>query len=207
MFGVSTIDGVEYLCRGEQPLQRVDGLKLPGRHNVANALAAMTMGTVLGFDIETMRQVLQRFPGLPHRTQWVAEIAGVTWYNDSKATNVGAATAALRGLDRGDSSRTVLIAGGDCKGADFAPFVDVLVDCARAVVLIGRDAAQIAAIVPPGLRLVEAADMREAVGFAAECAEPGDRVLLSPACASFDMFSGYAERGDTFMCEVRRLGE
>ncbi|MCB1773035.1 MAG: UDP-N-acetylmuramoyl-L-alanine--D-glutamate ligase [Gammaproteobacteria bacterium] len=204
-FGVRVIDGARYLCRGEQSLFAVDELKIPGLHNQANALAALAMGSALGFDIEAMRGALRGFTGLPHRTRWVGELGGVSWYDDSKGTNVGAALSALQGLDRGDTSRTVLIAGGTCKGADFAPLGEGLAAFARAVVLIGRDAAQIAAVVPETVVKVEARDMRDAVRQAAALAQPGDRVLLSPACASFDMFSGYAERGDVFVREFRRL--
>jgi UDP-N-acetylmuramoylalanine--D-glutamate ligase len=205
MFGVCPIDGGKYLCRNEQPLLAVDELKIPGRHNLANALAALAMGTALGFDLAVMLDVLRRFRGLPHRTEFVAEIGGVRWYNDSKGTNVGASIAALQGLDRGDDTRTILIAGGDCKGADFSALTQVLDVCARAVVLIGRDAESVAAVVPNAIGKVVAADMDEAVARASEMARPGDRVLLSPACASFDMFSGYAQRGDRFMQAVRRL--
>ncbi len=205
MFGVCPIDGGKYLCRNEQPLLAVDELKIPGRHNLANALAALAMGTALGFDLAVMLDVLRRFRGLPHRTEFVAEIGGVRWYNDSKGTNVGASIAALQGLDRGDDTRTILIAGGDCKGADFSALTQVLDVCARAVVLIGRDAESVGAVVPNAIGKVVAADMDEAVARASEMARPGDRVLLSPACASFDMFSGYAQRGDRFMQAVRRL--
>ena len=205
MFGIRAIDGTRYLCRGEQPLLAVEELKIPGLHNQANALAALAMGSALGFDLEAMRGALRSFAGLPHRTQWVGDFNGVSWYNDSKGTNIGAALSALRGLDRGDASRTVLIAGGTCKGADFEPLREGLVAFARAVVLIGRDAAQIAAVVPDTVAKVAARDMRDAVQQAAKLAQAGDRVLLSPACASFDMFSGYAERGDVFVREFRRL--
>lgn len=204
MFGVCDIDGEAYLCRAEHPLLAAREVRIPGLHNRANALAALAMGTALGFDLEDMVAVLRRFPGLPHRTEFVAEQHGVTWYNDSKGTNVGATIAALRGLDCGDATRTVLIAGGDCKGADFAPLGPVLADCARAVVLIGRDAPAVAAAVPPSVPQVNAKDMDEAVVKAAGLAQIGDRVLLSPACASFDMFSGFADRGDRFVQAVRR---
>jgi UDP-N-acetylmuramoylalanine--D-glutamate ligase len=152
-----------------------------------------------------MLEVLRNFRGLPHRTEFVAEIEGVRWYDDSKGTNVGAAIAALQGLDRGDETRTVLIAGGDCKGADFAPLAPALGRCARALVLLGRDAAAVARVAPAGLATVRATDMDDAVAKAAGLARRGDRVLLSPACASFDMFEGYAQRGDRFKQAVRRL--
>ena len=205
MFGVCVIDGQEYLCRGEQPLLAADELRIPGRHNRANALAALAIGTALGFELGVMLEVLRAFPGLPHRTQFVAEIDGVSWYNDSKGTNVGASIAALQGLDKDDETRTVLIAGGDCKGADFAALGPVLARCARGVVLIGRDAPAIAAVVPASVAQVAARDMDDAVAKAASLARPGDRVLLSPACASFDMFSDYRQRGDRFTQAVRRL--
>ncbi len=205
MFGVCPIDGEEYLCRGEHPLMAASGLLIPGLHNRANALAALAMGTALGLDLGAMVAVLQRFRGLAHRTQLVEEIGGVRWYNDSKGTNPGAAGAALLGLDRGDTSRTVLIAGGDAKGAEFSSLTPLLDRCARAVVLIGRDADRVAAAVPAGVPVVRAGDMDDAVTQAARLAQPGDRVLLSPACASFDMFSGYAERGERFAAAVRRL--
>jgi len=205
MFGVCMIDGQDYLCRGEQPLLAARQLKMPGLHNRSNALAALAIGTALGFDLAVMLEVLRSFRGLPHRTEFVAEIDGVTWYNDSKGTNVGASVAALQGLDQGDSTRTVLIAGGDCKGADFAALGPVLARCARGVVLIGRDAPAIAAVVPAGVPQRVARDIDDAVANAASLAESGDRVLLSPACASFDMFANYAERGDRFMQAVRRL--
>ncbi len=204
-FGVCPIGDGRYLCRNEQPLLAVDELKIPGRHNIANALAALAMGTALGFDLARMLDVLRAFRGLPHRTEFVAESKGVRWYNDSKGTNVGASVAALQGLDHGDDTRTVLIAGGDCKGADFTALTSVLGACARGVVLIGRDADLVAAAVPADVPSVHAGDMDEAVARAAELARPGDRVLLSPACASFDMYSGYAQRGDRFMQAVRRL--
>ena len=207
MFGVCRIDGQAYLCRGEQPLLAATELKMPGRHNLANALAALTMGTALGIDLMVMLDVLRDFRGLRHRTEYVAEINGVRWYNDSKGTNVGASIAALEGLDRGDATRTVLIAGGDCKGADFEPLAACVPTHARALVLIGRDARLLEAAMPQDVACVIVADMREAVARAAELALPGDRVLLSPACASFDMYSGYAQRGDDFVRLTRGLAQ
>jgi UDP-N-acetylmuramoylalanine--D-glutamate ligase len=205
MYGVCAIDGQQYLCRGEQPLLAADELRIPGLHNRANALAALAMGTALGFDLGSMLDTLRSYRGLPHRTEFVAEINAVNWYNDSKGTNVGASIAALRGLDRADATRTVLIAGGDCKGADFAPLAAVLAACARGLVLIGRDSAEIATLAPPSMPTATARDMDDAVAKAAAMALPGDRVLLSPACASFDMFTGFAQRGDRFMQAVRRF--
>jgi len=205
MFGLCTVGGQEYLCRGEQPLLAAGELRIPGLHNRANALAALAMGTALGFDLTLMLETLRAFRGLPHRTEYVTEFEGVRWYNDSKGTNIGASIAALQGLDRADASRTVLIAGGDCKGADFSQLAPVLAACARGLVTIGRDGARIAAVAPASVPTVAARDMDDAVAKAAAMALPGDRVLLSPACASFDMFSGFAQRGDRFMQAVRRF--
>jgi len=205
MFGVCTLDGQDYLCRGEQPLLAADELLMPGLHNRANALAALAIGTALGLETGPMLDVLRGFRGLPHRTEFIADHDGVRWYNDSKGTNVGATVAALRGLDQGDATRTVLIAGGDCKGADFSSLPEVLETCVRAVVLIGRDADRVAACVPDSVPQHRATGMDDAVARAAAAARPGDRVLLSPACASFDMYSGYAERGERFAQAVRRL--
>jgi len=203
-FGVRLLDGQVTLCRGESPLLAAEELRMPGLHNRANALAALAIGSALGLDAGVMAETLRCFRGLPHRTEFVAEIDCVRWYNDSKGTNPGAAIAALRGLAETGAGRTVLIAGGDCKGADFTPLTSVLADCARAVVLIGRDSAAVAAVLPEGLPQSTAVDMDDAVAKAAALAHAGDRVLLSPACASFDMFSGYAQRGDRFVQAVRR---
>jgi UDP-N-acetylmuramoylalanine--D-glutamate ligase len=182
-----------------------DDLPMPGLHNRANALAALAMGTALGLDAAVMCEVLRNFRGLPHRTEFVVEHAGVRWYNDSKGTNVGATVAAIRGLCAGQPGRTVLIAGGDSKGADFEPLRAALSDCVRAVVLIGRDAGRIAEVVPAHVEQRNALSIEAAVNEAAALAEPGDRVLLSPACASFDMFDSYIQRGDHFKQAVRRL--
>jgi UDP-N-acetylmuramoylalanine--D-glutamate ligase len=205
VFGVHDRDGVAWLARGEQLLLRADEVRMPGRHNRANALAALAMGSALELDMEAMCEVLRRFPGLPHRTQFVVELGGVRWYNDSKGTNVGACIAALEGLAKDDASRTVLIAGGDCKGADFDDLLPALEQHVRALVLIGRDAKDIARAVAGLVPVHRAGDMDDAVRLAAELSESGDRVLLSPACASFDMFRDYMARGEAFMDAVRRL--
>ncbi|MEJ1380833.1 MAG: UDP-N-acetylmuramoyl-L-alanine--D-glutamate ligase [Candidatus Sedimenticola sp. (ex Thyasira tokunagai)] len=205
-FGVDYREGRAWLCLGEQELLPISELKIPGRHNVANALAALAMGSLLKLPMPAMLEALQHFPGLPHRTQFVAEHRNVRWYNDSKGTNVGACIAALEGMksDQG-SDRTVLIAGGDGKGADFSPLAAVVAATARAVILIGRDAPLIAQALKGTVTILYAGNMEEAVGLAAEQAEAGDRVLLSPACASFDMFRDYQRRGEQFMDAVRRL--
>jgi UDP-N-acetylmuramoylalanine--D-glutamate ligase len=205
-FGLGEQKGKTWLCRGETCLMPAEELLMPGRHNLANALAALAMGTALEFSPEVMVEVLRAFPGLSHRTEHVCVLREVTWYNDSKGTNPGATIAALEGLDRGDDSRTVLIAGGDCKNADFSALGKAVGRLARAVVLMGRDREQIRHCLGERIKVVEAADMDDAVDKAAALACPGDRVLLSPACASFDMFSGFEDRGDSFKTSVGRLG-
>jgi UDP-N-acetylmuramoylalanine--D-glutamate ligase len=180
----------------------VDELPLAGLHNAANALAAHALAHALGLPDEPLARALREFRGLPHRMQKVAEIAGVAFYDDSKGTNVGATVAALTGLDR----TVVLIAGGDGKGQDFSPLASAVKGRARAVVLIGRDAALIEkAVAGSGVRLARADGMEEAVTTALEAAQAGDAVLLSPACASYDMFRDYVERAEAFVAAVRNL--
>jgi UDP-N-acetylmuramoylalanine--D-glutamate ligase len=206
-FGVREHAGATWLCRGERPLMPASELLLPGRHNLANALAALALGTGCGLDPEACLEALRRFRGLDHRTQFVAERRGVRWYDDSKGTNPGATIAALDGLADPDQGRlVVLIAGGDGKGADFAPLAPAVTRAARAVVLIGRDGPLIGRALEGQTTLVTAGDMGEAVQQADTLARPGDCVLLSPACASFDMFEDYGHRGRVFAEAVRRLG-
>ncbi len=201
-FGLARRQGRDWLMFGQQTLLAASELKIPGRHNRANALAALALGHAVGLPFEAMVAALRQFAGLPHRCQWVARIDEVDWYNDSKATNVGATVAAVEGLDRS----LVLIAGGEGKGADFSALRQSVSARARAVVLLGRDAPAIAAALEGCVRLVRVADMDEAVARARELARPGDAVLLSPACASFDMFEDYRQRGEAFVAAVEALG-
>ena len=200
-YGVREHDGKRWLAKGEQLLLATDAMKLPGEHNIANALACLALGEAAGIPLHGMLEALQTFAGLGHRTQWVRERQGVNWYNDSKGTNVGATLAALAGLP----NKTVLIAGGQGKGADFSPLREVAAVKARALVLIGEDRAKIAEVVQGYAPYVFADSMAEAVQLAADLAQAGDNVLLSPACASFDMFKGYAHRGDVFTAAVKEL--
>jgi UDP-N-acetylmuramoylalanine--D-glutamate ligase len=189
-----------WLCKGDEPLLATDQLRIAGRHNWANALAALALGEALGFSMPIMCDTLRDFSGLPHRTQWIAEHNGVRWYNDSKGTNVGATMAALCSMP----GPVILIAGGDGKGADFTSLRPIVATHARAAVLIGRDATRLATALEGTVPLFMASDMEDAVAQAAHLVRPGDQVLLSPACASLDMYSGYAERGEHFMSTVRR---
>jgi UDP-N-acetylmuramoylalanine--D-glutamate ligase len=204
-YGLCESSGVSWLCRGRQLLLRTDAMPAAGRHNQANALAALALGEAVGLPMDAMLNAIRSFGGLAHRTEHVAEIRGVSWFNDSKGTNVGACIAALEGLHRDDLSQTVLIAGGDCKGADFSRLAEIAPRYVRALVLIGRDAPQIEQAIGGAVACVRAGDMGDAVRQAAALAHAGDRVLLSPACASFDMFENYMQRGEIFMAAVREL--
>jgi UDP-N-acetylmuramoylalanine--D-glutamate ligase len=193
-YGLSEFEGVVWLAHGAQRLLPVSAIRLAGRHNHSNALAALALGAAAGLPMEAMLETLTEFQGLAHRMQYVTERDGVRWYNDSKGTNVGATQAAIAGID----GPVVLIAGGDGKGQDFAPLAAALAGKGRGVVLIGRDAARLAAVLDGVLPVQQAGDLRAAVQSAAAMAIAGDTVLLSPACASTDMFRNYIERGEIF---------
>jgi UDP-N-acetylmuramoylalanine--D-glutamate ligase len=194
-------DGAEWLLAQGTPLLPAAQVAVKGRHNLANALAAVALGDALGLPREAMVEALRRFPGLDHRMQWVAESGGVAWINDSKATNIGACIAALEGL----SGQSVLIAGGDGKGADFAPLAEVAQAKVRAAVLMGRDADKLETVLAPLVPTVRVANMKAAVAVAKGLAQPGDTVLLSPACASLDQYTDYQHRGRVFAEAVREL--
>jgi len=201
-WGICAARGGEVLARGSRSLMAVSDLPLPGLHNAANALAAHALAHAIGAPDEVLARALRSFQGLPHRMQKVAEHGGVLFLDDSKGTNVGATVAALSGMRR----PVVLIAGGDGKGQDFAPLAPALRGRARAVVLIGRDADRLArAIAASGVPVERATGMDEAVATAFRASREGDAVLLSPACASYDMFRNYAHRGEAFVAAVRRL--
>jgi UDP-N-acetylmuramoylalanine--D-glutamate ligase len=201
-WGVRAAGNGELLARGPRSLMAVSELPLTGWHNAANALAAHALAHAIGAPDEALARALRTFKGLPHRMQKVAEHAGVVFLDDSKGTNVGATVAALTGIGR----PVVLIAGGDGKGQDFSPLAPAVKERARAVVLIGRDAGKIErALAVSGVPLRRAGDMDEAVAAAYREARPGDAVLLSPACASYDMFRDYVHRAEAFVAAVRRL--
>jgi UDP-N-acetylmuramoylalanine--D-glutamate ligase len=203
-WGIAEGKGGRELAHGRRGLLPISELPLAGLHNAANALAAHALASAIGLPDEPLAAALRRFEGLPHRMRRLDEIAGVAYYDDSKGTNVGATVAALSGLDR----PVVLIAGGDGKGQDFSPLAPAVKARAHTVVLIGRDAGLIErAIASSGARIRRAADMDEAVSEAARAAAAGDAVLLSPACASYDMYRDYVQRGEVFAAAVRRLRE
>lgn len=200
-YGIQVINGVTWLAKGKKALMATTEMKLPGLHNAANALASLALGEALGLPFDAMLKAIKDFKGLAHRTQWVRERNGVNYYDDSKGTNVGATLAALAGMP----NKTVLIAGGQGKGADFSPLGEVLERKARALILIGEDRLKIAAVAEGKCPYVFASSMPEAVQKAADLAHVGDNVLLSPACASFDMFKNYGHRGDMFVQAVLEL--
>ncbi len=206
-FGLRVKDGEPWLVQGERTLLAQSALPLAGLHNAANALAALALCHAIGLPLPRLVEGLKNFKGLPHRVEKIAELGLVKYFDDSKGTNVGATVAALAGLggERGDG-KIVLIAGGEGKGQDFTPLAQAIAQHARAVVLIGRDAPLMAAaIAPSGVPVVAAADMGAAVRAAAAAARPGDAVLLSPACASFDMYRNYVHRAEAFVAAVNAL--
>lgn len=226
-FGLRQRAGEPWLMQGERFLLPAAEVPLSGLHNIANALAALALCTSLGFAAETLLPALRSFKGLPHRVEKIAAFDDLIWYDDSKGTNVGATVAALTGIggqlnshspaaDREgeqeagvgaqEERKIILIAGGEGKGQDFYPLSVAVARHARAVVLIGRDAPLIAqALTDSGVPLERAADMEAAVRRARALARPGDAVLLSPACASFDMFRNYEHRAQVFVAAVRTL--
>ncbi len=201
-WGISTTGGKRFFARGERELLAIEELPLTGLHNAANALAALALARAIDVAEAPAVAALREFKGLPHRVQKVAEIKGVAFYDDSKGTNVGATVAALSGM----SQPVVLIVGGEGKGQDFMPLVAPVSARARAVVLIGRDADVIAeALAGCRAPLVRAPTMEEAVEAAYRASRPGDTVLLSPACASYDMFRNYVHRAEAFVAAVTKL--
>lgn len=197
-----------YLLFGEKKLLAIAELKIKGLHQVANALAALALGQAVNLPMEAMLEALKQFKGLAHRCQWVGSGDGVEWYNDSKGTNVGATKAAVEGLGADFAKRggkIILIAGGLGKNADFTYLREVVSKYVRAIILIGKDAEIIEHALNGCCALHHANSMQEAVIRAAEVAKKGDAVLLSPACASFDMFRDFEHRGDVFTKEVLEL--
>ena len=202
-YGLRNFDNEVWLCKSDQKIIRQRDVKLNGQHNIANVLAALAVAEAAGFSMDAVLQTIRTFGGLAHRTQFVAEKNHVSWVNDSKGTNVGATMAAIAGIEV--ENRLILIAGGLAKDADFSSLQNVVADKVRSVVLMGKDAPKIEQALQDIVPVWYAKDMFDAVGIAAELAHPGDTVLLSPACASFDMFNGYQQRGEVFVQAVEAL--
>ena len=202
-FGLRQLDGVECFCYEFEALLPTAQMGLAGRHNVANALSALALGYASGLELATMVATLREFAGLPHRCQQVAEIDGVRFVDDSKGTNIGATEAALNGL--GGARDIILIAGGQAKGADFSQLQAAVARHCKLLLLIGEDAELLQRALGDVVPVVIESSLDRAVAAAAAKARPGDCVLLSPACASFDMFSGYVQRGEVFCRAVAGL--
>lgn len=223
-FGLEVVHGMAWLVRAHEAdetekrrkdsdeeihLQRLmpaDALRIRGRHNAINALAALALATAAGCQLAPMLYGLREYRGEPHRVEPVAIVNGVEYFDDSKGTNVGATVAALQGL--GAERKVVVILGGDGKGQDFTPLADPVARFARTAVLIGRDGPLIRAVLADsGVPLVDAATMEEAVQVATQRAHAGDAVLMSPACASFDMFRNYPHRAEVFRAAVQAVAD
>ncbi|GMR06233.1 MAG: UDP-N-acetylmuramoyl-L-alanine--D-glutamate ligase [Gammaproteobacteria bacterium] len=200
-YGLSDINGAVYLYRGDKPLIAADDVHLAGQHNQLNVLAAWALASNVGIADSLIKEAVTEFKGLPHRMELLYRINGVDWLNDSKGTNVSASVAALRGLH----APVILIAGGIAKDADFTPLREVVEQHVKAIILIGRDARKIQDAVSDVVSTSLAADMSDAVAQASVLAETGDVVLLSPACASFDMYQNFEQRGDDFRRCAGRL--
>jgi UDP-N-acetylmuramoylalanine--D-glutamate ligase len=206
-FGIlRDLDGTIWLARGRHRLMNANEMKIRGNHNVANALAALALGEAVGLPMDAMLDTLRQFAGLAHRCQFVAEQAQVSYYNDSKGTNVGATLAAIEGLGgslAAHQGRVVVILGGVGKGQDFSPLLPALQRYGRGAVLIGEDASKIAQQIAGAVDVSHADSLADALAQARQQAIAGDAVLLSPACASFDMFLNYEDRGDQFVACVQ----
>jgi UDP-N-acetylmuramoylalanine--D-glutamate ligase len=203
--GLLEEDGDQYLAFQLEKIVPVKQLKIVGQHNIANVMAAAALALAVDVDTDAIRKGVTEFGGLPHRCQWVASISDVDFYNDSKGTNVGASVAAVEGLGQRIRGHILLIAGGVSKGADFAPLIPVVNRWCKEVILLGKDAVEIAANLDTDTQVYFAKDMEDAVSVALSHAVSGDAVLLSPACASFDMFDNFQHRGQVFMNSVERL--
>jgi UDP-N-acetylmuramoylalanine--D-glutamate ligase len=202
-FGVVKDNDDIFLCQGDKKIISQKELGINGEHNVANALAAMALASSVNVSVKAMVETLKSFKGLEHRCQLVKTINNVSWYNDSKATNVGACIASIKGLC--ESGHIILIAGGDSKGADLSSLTAVVKQHVKKVLLMGMDANKLARVIGAVVSYEFVADMDEAVKRAHQQAEPGDLVLLAPACASLDMYKNYQHRGNVFVSAVNAL--
>jgi UDP-N-acetylmuramoylalanine--D-glutamate ligase len=204
-WGLVKKNGQIYLAKGTTCFLAAESVLIKGVHNWLNALAACALAEQAGIPESFMIQTLRTFSGLPHRCQWVRTLDGIDWINDSKGTNIGATISAINGIGRSMQGQIVLIAGGQGKGADFTELVQPIADFVRSIVLIGEDADKIEAALGSVIPITRASSLNHAVTLAKSQARPGDVVLLSPACASLDMFHDFNHRGDVFTSLVRGL--
>ncbi len=204
-FGLITENDTSWIAYSDQKLLAIDELKLRGMHNVANVLAALSVGYLLNFPMQVMLEVLKSFTGLAHRCQWIASINSIEFINDSKGTNVGATVAAIEGFSSTLQGKIVLILGGETKDQDFYPLISPVEKYVRHVVLLGKNTHEIEQVLGDSIACSRVLTMHEAVFSAFDVAIPGDCVLLSPACASFDLFKDYKDRGCQFISAVGEL--
>lgn len=204
-WNIQTDNGINYLSYGTERWFDVNALKIKGTHNWSNALAALAIGKCMGLKPAVMGEVLRQFPGLDHRCQWVREVNQVGWYNDSKGTNVGATLSAIKGLGGAIEGKMVLLLGGQSKEADFSDLCEPLKEHVRCVILYGQDADQIESMLKDTVPIQRVKTFEKVVQQAQKEARPGDIVLLSPACASWDMFDNYVHRGKVFTELVKKL--
>ncbi len=201
-FGIRSKNDQQWLAFEENLLMPVGKMKIQGTHNVANGLAALALGKAVGLEIEPMLEVLKTWSGLPHRCEWVAEHNGVDWYNDSKGTNEGATVAAIKGCAQ---RPIIFIAGGDAKGAKFEQLAVVAKGRIKQAILFGKDAKLLEQVLRAVTDVEVVSDLEDAVTIADQVAVSGDQVLLSPACASLDMFKNYQARGKAFVEAVNKV--
>lgn len=204
-FGVILFRNLAYLCKGREKLLPVKDLGLQGSHHLENALAILAISDALGLPMASTLKVLKHFKGLPHRCQWIREHAGITWYNDSKGTNVSATIAAIRTTADQISGKVVLLAGGVGKNADFTQLTQVIRENVRSLIVFGESARQLERIFKPLLPVHRVKTLADAIEQASLDALRGDAVLLSPACASTDMFKHYEDRGEQFVALCQAL--
>lgn len=204
-WGIVTEEKESFLAYGLEKIVSVNALKVKGRHNWANALAACALAEAIGIERACMTRVLTQFAGLPHRAQWVRTLNGVDWINDSKGTNIGATRSAILGMGEGMQGKIVLIAGGQGKGADFSELCEPMAEHVRTLVLIGEDADKMEQALGGVVHIVRASTLEDAVRVAHQQAQSGDVVMLSPACASLDMFRDFNDRGNVFVTAVDAL--
>ncbi len=204
-YSLQSLDAETFLTAYDKPVLSVKEMRLQGEHQWQNALAALAMGEAMGIKLETRLSVLRDFPGLEHRCQWVRKVNEVDWYNDSKGTNIGATEAAINSIASTTSGRLILLAGGLAKGVDFTTLRACIKDHVSEVIVFGQDKAQLQQAWQDVVTVNASESLQQAVDFAQQAAQAGDSVLLSPACASFDMFANFEDRGQQFMKLVHAL--
>ena len=204
-FGLIEEDGSSYLAFENRKLMATSDLKIKGSHNADNALAALAIGYAIGLDLTSMIGTLKSFSGLPYRCEWLGEVDGVVWINDSKGTNVGATEAAIKGFSENKDKNIILILGGESKSADFHPLVEPVKKYVREIILFGQDARIISNALGNAAKKHVCKSLQEVVILASKLSSAGDTVLFSPACASFDMFDDFEDRGKQFANLFKKL--